>query len=101
MLDNQPPKIDNDFSNLTVDSLQQAWRGEAKQQRWRRAYLSTAIILLIIMITGLLMILWPTMRQNLAAWPVWFKNRTGQTLNSLKEWQVNNERSIIEGDILK
>lgn len=101
MLNKQTPKIDNDFSNLTADSLQQAWRGETKQQRWRLAYRSSAVLLLIIMIGGLLMIIWPTMRQNSSTWLVWFKNKAGQALDGFKQWQVNSERSIIEGDILK
>lgn len=101
MLNDKLPKIDNDFNDLTADSLQQAWRGETKQQRWRRAYRSLTIFLLIIMIGGLLMIIWPTMRQNSSTWSVWFKNKAGQALDGFKQWQVNSERSIIEGDILK
>lgn len=47
------------------------------------------------------MIIWPTMRQNSSTWSVWFKNKAGQALDGFKQWQVNSERSIIEGDILK
>ncbi len=101
MLNKQTPKIDNDFSNLTADSLQQAWRGETKQQRWRLAHRSSAVLLLIIIIGGLLVIIWPTMRQNSSTWSVWLKNKAGQALDGFKQWQVNSERSIIEGDILK
>lgn len=101
MLNKQTPKIDNDFSNLTADSLQQAWRGETKQRLWRLAYRSSAVFLLIIMIGGLLVIIWPTTRQSLANWSTWFKNKSGQALDSFKEWQLNSEKSIIEGNILK
>lgn len=45
MLNDKLPKIGNDFSDLTADSLQQAWRGETKQQRWRRAYRSLTIFI--------------------------------------------------------
>jgi len=101
MFNIQGPKIDNDFAQLTGDSLQQAWRGEAKQQRWRRAYWSLAIIILIIMIGGLLVIGWPSFQRNLSNWSAWIKDKTGQTVDNLQQWQLNNERSIIEGNILK
>ncbi len=101
MFNSQAPKIDNDFAQLTGDSLQQAWRGEAKQQRWRRVYWSLAILILIIMIGGLLVIGWPTFQHNFSNWSAWLKDKTGQTVDNLQQWQLNNERSIIEGNILK
>ena len=101
MFNSQAPKIDNDFAQLTGDSLQQAWHGEAKQQRWRRAYWSLAIIILIIMVGGLLVIGWSAFQHNLSSWSAWLKDKTGQTVDNLQQWQLNNERSIIEGNILK
>lgn len=97
----QTPKIDNDFSQLTGDSLQQAWRGEAKQQRWRRTYWSLAVVIVVIMIGGLLVISWPSFQHSFSHWSAWFKDKTGQTVNNLQQWQLKNERSVIEGNILK
>lgn len=101
MFNFQRPKIDNSFSQLTGDSLQQAWHGEAKQQRWRRAYWSLAIIILIITIGGLLVVGWPAFQRNFVNWSAWLKDKAGHTVDSLRQWQLNNERSIIEGKILK
>jgi len=102
MLDNDNlPKIDHNFSDLTADSLQQAWREENKQQRRRKYYWTFVIFLLAVVIGGLAIISWSTLRQGSSNWSRWIKDKSDQTLQGLKQWQANNERSVIEGDLLK
>ena len=96
------PKIKHDCSQLTGDSLQQAWSNEAKQRRWRRAYWSLAIIIAIIVIVSLVVTSWPILKTNWTnKWSVWLKNKAEQTIDSIHKWQLQNEQTVIEGNIFK
>ena len=95
------PKLDQDFTSLSADSLQQAWNQEAKQRRRRQFYLAFIVLLLIIVIGGLLAISWPGIQQGTGSWPDKLKQKADQAMSSLKKWQSDNEKAVIEGDILK
>jgi uncharacterized BrkB/YihY/UPF0761 family membrane protein len=102
MLDNVDlPKIDHNFSDLTADSLQQAWQGENKQRRWRRFYRLFVIFIIILMLGGLLLIGWSTVKQDSSGWALWLKNKQNQVIKDIKQWQNNNERAVIEGNLLR
>lgn len=95
------PKLDQDFTSLSADSLQQAWNNEAKQRNRRQFYVASIVLLLIVVIGGLLAISWPSLRQGAGNLPERFYDKADQLMGGLKQWQSANEKAVIEGDILK
>ncbi|HNW55560.1 MAG TPA: hypothetical protein PKN62_00545 [bacterium] len=84
-----------------TDDLQQAWHEESKLSKWRRSLYIVAAIFSLIIISGLLIICWPTAKGNASTWKQTIATKAHQLVIGLKEWQNNNEKKVIEGDILK
>ncbi len=84
-----------------TDNLQQAWQEENKLSKWRRSLYIIATIFSLLIIGGLLIICWPTAKENTANWKQNLIKKSHELVIKIKEWQNNNEQQVINGDILK
>lgn len=84
-----------------TEDLQQVWHEEAKLSKWRRLLYIIATIFSLLIIGGLLILCWPTAKENTANWKKNIINKSHELVIKLKEWQNNSEQQVINGDILK